>query len=118
MDVTTESIEQQEYLQRARNNSLSKFIDDQDLIEDIERVVLVKKLITRLKAGRPNYRLILNHLVVLFNTFESSFVIFLLKSSVNEKDWYILNTFLIYMRRSLDVVNIDTQMLEFLKKDV
>lgn len=111
-------IDEQDPIQRARNNSLSKFIDDADLTEDLERVILVKKLITRLKVGRPNYRLILNHLVILFNSFQPAFVIFLLKSSINERDWFILNSFLVYMRRTLDVVNVDNELLQTLKTEV
>ena len=93
-------------------------MDDEDIYEELERVILIKKLVTRLKAGKPNYRLILNHLVILHNCFNPAFVIFLLKGSIQERDWFIINTFLIYMRRSLDVVSVDNVLLENLRKEV
>lgn len=109
---------EQELFHKARNNSLSHFIDDEDLREDLERVILIKKLITRLRTGKPNYRLILNHLVVLFNSFQPSFVTFILKSSIPEKDWIIANTFLVYMKRTLDIVNVKEELLKELKEKI
>lgn len=113
-----EQIEDLDPIQRARLFALSKFIDDNDIREDLERLVHIKKLLTRLKSGKPNYRLIVNHLVILFNSFQVAFVIQSLKSTIREGDWILANTFLVFMKRSLDVVTVDRELLEKIKEEI
>lgn len=105
-------------IQRAKLFATSKFIDDDEVREDLERIGHIKKLVTRLRSGKPNYRLIINHMIILFNTFQVSFVVHSLKSTVKESDWYLVNTFLVFMKRSLDIASVDLELLETLKKEI
>jgi hypothetical protein len=91
-----------------------------DLEEDLVRITHLKKLISKLKNGKkpPNFRLIINHLIILFNVFHPLYVIRLIKASTKEEDWFIINTFLVLLDRSLDMVNIDRNLLLELKKEI
>lgn len=99
-------------------NSLSKFYHEDDIEEDLIRVRHIKKLIGRLKNGYINERLIINHIMILFNVFQPSFTVHILKSTFNSVDWIYVNTFLVFLKRSPDFVNVDDNLLEYLKRSV
>lgn len=109
---------QSDTLYQARLHSLNKYISDEELEEDLLRIKHIKKLIGRLKNGYINERLIINHFVILFNVFEYSFVITMLKKIFNEIDWIYANTFLVFLKRSLDLTNIDDELLIYLKERI
>lgn len=108
----------QELVTQAKLHCLNKYYNEEDIEEDLIRVKHVKKLIGRLKNGYINERLILNHILILFNVFHPSFVIYVMKSSFKMNDWFIVNTFLVFLRRSLDIVSVDKELLEYLKRKV
>jgi hypothetical protein len=78
--------------------------------EDLKRFLYLKKLFTRYKQnGELRERLILNHIIVLYNVFGDA-ATSLLFYKLEEKYWQTLITFLVYLNRmpdSLPIFNIN-----------
>lgn len=71
---------------------------------DLDRFSSIKKLITKYNDGSDlNERLILNHLVICFNVFGATAVLFLL-FKVDREKWGILFPFLILLNRLPDYI--------------
>lgn len=67
--------------------------------EDLKKFLYLKKLFTRYKKNDElKERLILNHLIVLFNLFDDH-AIDMLFYKIDPSDWGVLATFLIYIER-------------------
>jgi len=65
---------------------------------DIKRIKYLKKLFKRYKAtGEIKERLILNHLILIYNVFDVESATRILFYKVDEKDYGILKTFLLYL---------------------
>lgn len=72
--------------------------------EDLKKFLYLKKLFTRYrKNDELKERLILNHLIVLFNLF-GEHACKMLFYKIETVDWGILATFLIYIQRMPEVV--------------
>ena len=70
-----------------------------DLDEDLKRIKYVKRLLNRYKkTGEASERLILNHLVVLYNVFEDA-ATDMLFYKLEEEYWPELKTYLVYLHR-------------------
>ena len=67
--------------------------------KDIRIFLYIKKLITRYKQSNElRERLILNHIIVLYNIFGEA-ATNMLFYKIDEKDWNVLVTFLVYLER-------------------
>lgn len=70
-----------------------------DLEEDLKRIKYVKRLLNRYKkTGEASERLILNHLVVLYNVFEDA-ATSMLFYKLEKEYWSELKTYLVYLHR-------------------
>lgn len=70
-----------------------------DLEDDMKRFKYIKRLFRRYETnGVLSERLILNHLIVLYNVFGKA-ATSLLFYKIEEKYWAILKSFLVYMNR-------------------
>lgn len=70
-----------------------------DLEEDLNRIKYVKRLLNRYHtSGEVNERLVLNHLVVLFNVFDDA-ATKMLFYKLGRKYWSDLKTYLVYLHR-------------------
>ena len=70
--------------------------------EDLKKFLYLKKLFTRYKKNDElKERLILNHLIVLFNLFNDA-AVQMLFYKIDPDDWGLLATFLIYIQRMPD----------------
>lgn len=70
-----------------------------DFEEDMNRFLHIRKLLTKYHTGKPlRERLILNHLIVLYNVFGNSATDFLF-FRINKEYWSYLATFLVFMGR-------------------
>jgi hypothetical protein len=70
-----------------------------DLEEDLKRIKYVKRLLNRYKkSGEASERLILNHLVVLYNVFEDA-ATDMLFYKLEKEYWPELKTYLVYLHR-------------------
>jgi hypothetical protein len=66
--------------------------------EDLKRIKYVKRLIKRYKTnGELKERLILNHIIILSNVFGTRNAVRMLFFKLDEQDYVILKTFLIFL---------------------
>jgi hypothetical protein len=76
-----------------------KGIDIDEFYDDLKRVKYVKRLLNRyLDHGRLTERLILNHLIVIFNVFGYYGGLKILQVKLEDKHWPVLKPFLIYLK--------------------
>jgi len=76
----------------------------QEFEEDLNRFLHVKKLLNRyLIKGELKDRLIINHLIILFNLFGIATVDFLFHK-LDKQYWNVLVTFLVYLDRMPDEI--------------
>ena len=71
--------------------------------EDLKRFKYVKRLANRyIEHGELAERLILNHLIVIFNSFGNEPSINILKLKLDDKHWPVIKPFLIYLKYITD----------------
>jgi hypothetical protein len=76
----------------------------QEFEEDLKRLLYLKKLFSRYKSNSElRERLILNHIIVLYNLFGDALTKMLFLK-IDEEDWPILVTFLVYLNRMPDEI--------------
>lgn len=69
-----------------------------ELEEDLNRIKYVKRLIRKYRlTGKIKERLILNHIIILGNVFGVEAATRMLFYKIDEKDFYILKTFLLFL---------------------
>lgn len=94
--------------------------------EDMKRFLYLKKLFTRYKTNEElRERLILNHIIVLYNIFGDA-ATNMLFYKIEEKYWATLITFLVYLNRMPDTISsfninlsdvaLDEQVIKALRK--
>jgi hypothetical protein len=72
--------------------------------EDLKKFLYLKKLITRYKKDNTlKERLILNHIIVLYNVF-GNFATEMLFHKIDKSNWDVIVTFLVYLGRMPDKV--------------
>jgi hypothetical protein len=72
--------------------------------EDLRRFLYIKKLLSRYKnSDTLRERLILNHIIVLYNLFGDALTNMIFYK-IDENDWPTLVTFLVYLNRMPEVV--------------
>jgi len=70
--------------------------------EDMKRFLYLKKLLTRYRInGDLRERLILNHIIILYNLFDKA-ATRMLFYKIDEENWNTLITFLVYLERMPD----------------
>lgn len=76
---------------------------------DLKRVIYIKRLLKKYKHHNIlSERLILNHLILLFNVFEPTVEVNkLLFLKIDESCYSALKTFLVYLNRMSDVIHIN-----------
>jgi len=76
----------------------------QEFEEDLKRFLYIRKLLNRYKKeGELRERLILNHVVVLYNLFGDA-VTNMLFFKIDRQDWPTLVPFLVYINRMPDTI--------------
>lgn len=72
--------------------------------EDLKRFLYIKKLLSRYKnSDTLRERLILNHIIVLYNLFGDALT-GMLFHKIDKQDWPTLTTFLVYLGRMPEVI--------------
>lgn len=92
----------------------------QEFEEDLKRFLYLKKLFSRYKSsGELRERLILNHIIVLYNLFGDA-ATDMLFHKIDKSNWNILATFLVYINRipeeKLGDISIDSDIVSILRK--
>jgi len=96
-------------------------IDADEFHEDLKRFKYVKRLLNRyLDNGKLSERLILNHLVIIFNVFGHDAGLKMLEYKLDEKHWSVVKPFLHYLKVQLNAkyINIisDQNVIDHLRK--
>ena len=74
-------------------------IDAEEFYEDLKRFKYIKRLINRYEDSEQlSERLILNHIIVIFNVFGIEAACRMLEHKFNDKQWAIIKPFLILLK--------------------
>tara|TARA_B100000424_G_scaffold192118_1_gene149723 strand:+ start:273 stop:641 length:369 start_codon:yes stop_codon:yes gene_type:complete len=108
-------------LYAAKNYYKPNCVDAEEFYNDIKRFMYLKRLFNRFdKSGELSERLVLNHLIVIFNVFDIKPSLRMLEFHIENKYWYILKPFLIYLNyiKNTEYTNIamDKSIIERLRK--
>jgi hypothetical protein len=83
----------------ARNYYNPTCIDADEFHEDLKRFKYVKRLVNRYIDNQIlSERLILNHLIVIFNVFDVGPGLKMLEHRLDEKHWPVIKPFLIFLK--------------------
>jgi hypothetical protein len=74
-------------------------IDTDEFYQDLKRFKYIKRLLNRYyETGKMSERLILNHLIVIFNVFGVPQGLKMLEYKIEDKHWPVIKPFLIFLR--------------------
>jgi hypothetical protein len=86
-------------LYAAQNYYNPTCIDSDEFFEDLKRFKYIIRLLNRYRdTGILNERLILNHLIVVFNVFGYEAGLNMLELKIKEEHWHVLKPFLIFLK--------------------
>lgn len=91
-----------------------KCIDSEEFFEDLKRFKYIKRLLNRYKAsGELSERLIINHLIVIFNVFGYEAGLDILELKIELDHWETLKPFLIFLKaiKNTEYTNIEMDKL-------
>lgn len=98
MLVFNELTEDNLFLYAAKHYDNPTFSDIDEFYEDLKRFKYLKRLLNRyLDQNDLAERLILNHLVVVFNVFGIEATLNILNLKLDEKHWPVIKPFLIFL---------------------
>jgi hypothetical protein len=107
----------------ARHYYNPKCIDVEEFYEDLNRVKYVKRLVNRYTGNEDkklSVRLILNHIVVIFNVSGVEASIKILKLKLKDEHWSIIKPFLIFLKYieydDFIGIDMDARVVEELRK--
>lgn len=117
IELTEESL----FLYAAKHYYNPKYIDVEEFEEDLKRFKYIKRLCNRyIENNNLSERLLLNHLVIVFNVFGIEPALNILELKLDDKHWPIVKPFLIYLNyiRNDEYTNIamDKFVIEALRK--
>lgn len=121
MLIINELTEDNLFLYAAKHYTNPTFSDIEDFYEDLKRFKYIKRLINRyLDQNELTERLILNHLIVVFNSFGIEAGLNILNLKLDERHWPVVKPFLIFLNyiKTDDLVDIelDKTVVERLRK--
>lgn len=95
MKLTDENL----HIYAAKHYYNPKFIDAEEFQEDLKRFKYIKRLLNRyLETGKLSERLILNHLIVVFNVFGIEAGLNILQLKLIDKHWPLITPFLVFLK--------------------
>ena len=99
MIVFKELTEKNLFLYAAKHYKNPKFSDIDDFYEDLKRFKYIKRLLNRyLETDELPARLLLNHLVVVFNMFGIEAALNILELKLEKRHWPVIKAFLIFLK--------------------
>lgn len=106
------------HLYAAKHYYNPKFIDAEEFTEDLKRFKYIKRLLNRyLESGKLSERLVLNHLIVVFNVFGIEAGLNILELKLSERHWPLINPFLIFLKAiDSDELELDPTVVNALRK--
>ena len=108
-------------LYAAQNYHNPRCIDSEEFFEDLKKIKYIKRLLNRYRdTGVLSERLILNHLIVIFNVFGHEAGLNILELKIELEHWGVLKPFLIFLKaiKNTEYTNIemDKTVVEALRK--
>lgn len=105
----------------AKNYNNPQCMTQEEFEDDIQRFKYLKRLFNRYETnGELSERLILNHLIVLYNVFGIKAANHMMFYKIEEKNWPVLKTFLVYLNYLPEdqyvEVPLDEKIVESLRK--
>jgi hypothetical protein len=105
----------------AKSYNNPQCMTEEEFQEDLQRFKYLKRLFNRYEtSGELIERLILNHLVVLYNVFGIKEANHMMFYKIEEKNWSVLKTFLVYLNylpeEQYVEVPLDQKVVEVLRK--
>jgi len=95
MDLNEKNI----LLYAAKHYYNPRFSDIEEFHEDLKRFKYVKRLVNRyLDGGQLSERLILNHLIIIFNVFGIEASLKMLEVKLEEDQWEVIKPFLVFLK--------------------
>jgi len=86
-------------LYAAKNYYNPVCVDAEEFMEDLNRFKYIKRLINKyLESGNLSDRLLLNHLIVVYNVFGIEAANRILELKLNKKHWEVVKPFLVFLR--------------------
>jgi|TARA_B110000967_G_C18799215_1_gene517510 hypothetical protein len=86
-------------LYAAQNYQNPRCIDSEEFFEDLKKIKYIKRLLNRYRdTGQLSERLILNHLIVIFNVFGFEAGLNILELKIELEHWGVLKPFLIFLK--------------------
>jgi hypothetical protein len=99
MMIFNELTEENVMLYAAKAYNKPQFSDIEEFYEDLKRFKYIKRLVNRyLEHNELAERLILNHLIVIFNSFGIEPSLNMLKLKLDNRHWPVVKPFLIYLK--------------------
>lgn len=96
--IFNELTEENLFLFAAKHYYNPQFSDIDEFYEDLKRFKYIKRLANRyLESDELAERLILNHLIVVFNAFGTEAGLNILELKLDEKHWPIIKPFLLFL---------------------
>ena len=121
MDSDIELNDKNILLYAAKNYYNPTFSDIDEFHEDMKRFKYIKRLVNRyLETSIFPHRLLLNHIIIIFNVFGIEPALKMLDLRLDDKHWPVIKPILIYLsyiRNDQYIgVNMDKQVVEFLRR--
>lgn len=96
-------------------------IDPEEFYEDLNRFKYIKRLVNKyLDSGKISERLILNHIITVFNAFDIKPTLKILEFKFDERQWEVLKPFLVFLKHIQNdqyvEVKMDQYVVEQLRK--
>lgn len=121
MDSDIELNDKNILLYAAKNYYNPTFSDIDEFHEDMKRFKYIKRLVNRyLETSIFPHRLLLNHIIIIFNVFGIEPALKMLDLRLDDKHWPVIKPILIYLsyiRNDQYIgVNMDKEVVEFLRR--
>ena len=97
--IFKELTEKNLFLYAAKHYKNPNFSDIDDFYEDLKRFKYIKRLLNRyIESDELSERLILNHLIVVFNMFGIEAALEILNLKLEDKHWPVVKHFLVFLK--------------------
>jgi hypothetical protein len=121
MMIFDELTEENLLLYAAKHYYKPQFSDIEEFYEDLKRFKYIKRLVNRyLDNGELGERLILNHLIVIFNSFGIEAGLNMLDLKLDDRHWPVIKPFLIFLKyiesNQYIGIDMDQEVIERLRK--
>lgn len=109
------------FLYAAKNYYNPQFSDMEEFYEDLKRFKYIKRLINRYRSsGVFPERLLLNHIIIIFNVFGIESSLRMLEFRLDEDHWPAIKPILIYLNYIREdqykEIKMDKHVIDFLRK--